>query len=92
MIINTALYRKQTPKIPVTVPTWIGPLNYTGSTLTPTFSGYAENVMENVGTKSAINVGSYNAIFKLKDTKRYEWEDGTTKNKLVNWIISPPKN
>lgn len=87
MIITTALYRKQTPKIPVTIPTQSGALTYTGGTLTPTWSGYSENVMEISGTTSAVNVGTYTAIFKLKNKKQYEWADGTQTNKEVFWSI-----
>lgn len=91
MIINTALYRKQTPKIPVTVPTQSETLTYTGSLLTPVWSGFSDTIMEISGDTSAVNVGTYTAIFKLKDKKNYSWTDGTQSNKEVSWRIGNAK-
>ncbi len=68
------------------VPTQIGTLTYNGASQSPTLSGYDATKMTLSGTQSATNAGSYTMQASLKDDK-YEWPDGTTTAKTVNWSI-----
>ena len=68
------------------VPTQSGTLTYNGASQSPTLSGYDETKMTLSGTQSATNAGSYTMQASLKDDK-YEWPDGTTTAKTVNWSI-----
>lgn len=50
--------------------------------------GVEETAMfEVVSGGEATEVGKYQAIIKLKDSKNYRWSDGTTENKVVSWEI-----
>ena len=68
------------------VPTQSGTLTYNGASQSPTLSGYDETKMTLSGTQIATNAGSYTMQASLKDDK-YEWPDGTTTAKTVNWSI-----
>ena len=68
------------------VPTQSGTLTYNGASQSPTLSGYDATKMMLSGTQSATNAGSYTMQASLKDDK-YEWPDGTTTAKTVNWSI-----
>lgn len=68
------------------VPSQSGSLTYTGSALSPSWSGYDSAKMTLGGTSSATNAGSYTATFT--PTSNYKWADGTTAEKSVNWSIS----
>lgn len=68
------------------VPTQSGTLTYNGASQSPTLSGYDATKMTLSGTQSATNAGSYTMQASLKDDK-YEWPDGTTTVKTVNWSI-----
>ena len=68
------------------VPTQSGTLTYNGASQSPTLSGYDATTMTLSGTQSATNAGSYTMQASLKDDK-YEWPDGTTTAKTVNWSI-----
>lgn len=68
------------------VPTQSGTLTYNGASQSPTLSGYNATKMTLSGTQSATNAGSYTMQASLKDDK-YEWPDGTTTAKTVNWSI-----
>jgi hypothetical protein len=59
---------------------------YTGSELTPTWTGYEEDKVDYGGVKQATNAGSYNAEFTPK--KNYQFGDGTTGMKTVPWKIN----
>ena len=72
-------------KVPA-VPTQSGTLTYNGASQSPTLSGYDATKMTLSGTQSATNAGSYTMQASLKDDK-YEWPDGTTTAKTVNWSI-----
>lgn len=72
-------------KVPA-VPTQSGTLTYNGASQSPTLSGYDATKMTLSGTQSATNAGSYTIQASLKDDK-YEWPDGTTTAKTVNWSI-----
>lgn len=68
------------------VPTQSGTLTYNGTSQSPTLSGYDATKMTLSGTQSATNAGSYTMQASLTDDK-YEWPDGTTMAKAVNWSI-----
>lgn len=68
------------------VPTQSGTLTYNGASQSPTLSGYDATKMTLSGTQSATNAGSYTMQASIKDDK-YEWPDGTTTAKTVNWSI-----
>lgn len=68
------------------VPTQSGTLTYNGASQSPTLSGYDATKMMLSGTQIATNAGSYTMQASLKDDK-YEWPDGTTTAKTVNWSI-----
>ena len=68
------------------VPAQSGTLTYNGASQSPTLSGYDATKMTLSGTQSATNAGSYTMQASLKDDK-YEWPDGTTTAKTVNWSI-----
>lgn len=72
-------------KVPA-VPTQSGTLTYNGASQSPMLSGYDATKMMLSGTQSATNAGSYAMQASLKDDK-YEWPDGTTTAKTVNWSI-----
>ena len=38
-------------------------------------------------TESATNVGTYNVVLTLKDSKNYTWSDGSIENKTISWKI-----
>ena len=67
------------------VPTQTGSLTYNGSTQSPTWSGYDTSKMTLGGTTSGTNAGSYAATFTPK--ANYQWTDGGTGAKNVNWSI-----
>jgi hypothetical protein len=68
------------------VPTQSGTLTYNGASQSPMLFGYDATKMMLSGTQSATNAGSYTMQVSLKDDK-YEWPDGTTTAKTVNWSI-----
>ena len=69
---------------PLAVPVQNGTLTYTGSALTPSWSGYDSSKMT-VSGNSGVNAGTYTATFTLKDGQW--WEDGTTAPKTATWKI-----
>lgn len=73
--------------IKLTVPAQSGAPVYTGSAITPAWSGYDSSLMSISGETSGINAGSYTAKFSLKDKVNYTWADGTTADKSVAWSI-----
>lgn len=68
-----------------TVPSQSGSLTYTGSSLSPSWKNYNSAQLTLGGTTSATNAGTYAATFT--PTSNYEWSDGTTAAKSVNWTI-----
>ena len=78
-------------KMSITIPTLstTSPIYYTGLTITPSITNppSADYVTIN-GDTSAINAGSYTITYALKDTTHYEWSDGTTTAKTLNWLIT----
>ena len=67
-------------------PAQSGSLTYTGSTQTPRWSNYNSAQLTIGGTASATNAGTYSASFT--PTANYQWADGKTAAKSVNWTIA----
>jgi hypothetical protein len=69
----------------ISVPTQSGSLTYTGSSQSPTWSGYDSAKMTYAGTKTAVKAGTYTSKFTPRDN--YQWSDGTTSTKTATWTI-----
>lgn len=69
-----------------TVPSQSTSLIYTGSAQSPSWNNYDNNALTLGGTTSGTNAGTYSATFTPKSG--YQWSDGTTTAKSVNWTIS----
>lgn len=67
------------------VPSQSGSLTYTGSEQSPAWYNYDPNMLTIGGTTKGTNAGTYAATFTPKDG--YQWADGTTTAKTVNWTI-----
>ena len=67
------------------VPSQLGTLTYSGSSLTPQWSNYDNNKLIIGGKTSATDAGSYSATFT--PAAGYAWSDGTTTTKTVSWSI-----
>ena len=67
------------------VPSQSGTLTYTGSALSPSWTGYDSTKMTIGGDTVKTDAGSYNATFT--PTANYRWSDGTTTAKTVAWSI-----
>lgn len=77
---------KQTFITLITTPEQSGTLTYTGSTLSPLWTGYNETNMTISGTTSAINVGSY--VVTFTPAENCYWSDTyTNEPKEVTWSI-----
>lgn len=73
----------------VDVPTLSGTsYSTTGGTVGPTVNGFDSSIMTQEGTVSTNVLGTYTVTWKLKDTKRYCWADGTTGAKSVSWTVT----
>lgn len=72
-----------------TVPSIVDTLEYTGSTLYPTWQNYNPNQLTISGQTNGINVGSYTTSFT--PTANYQWSDGTKVSKNVTWTIDRAK-
>lgn len=78
--------------VTVAVPTQSGTLTYNqgfpiipATKQSPSWNGFDEEKMTIGGTTSAVNAGTYEAVFTLKPN--YRWPDGTTAAKNVPWTI-----
>lgn len=69
----------------VAVPTVSGTLTYNGTSQSPVWIGYDTTKMTIGGQTSGVNAGAYTATFTPKTN--YEWTDGTTAAKEVQWSI-----
>ena len=67
------------------VPSQSGTLTYTGSSQSPTWTGYSTTQLTIGGTTTGTNAGSYTATFTPKSN--YRWSDGSTTPKSVSWSI-----
>lgn len=79
--------------VPVTVergvvqlPAQSGSLVYTGSELSPEWSGFDPDKLSISGATSAVNAGSYTAVFT--PSAQYCWPDGSISALSVPWTIS----
>lgn len=60
---------------------------YTGQVIKPTFPGIDSNLVV-IDCPDSINVGTYTARMKLKNTVKTCWSDGTTYDKDINYQIT----
>lgn len=73
----------------VAVPTLSGTsYSTTGGTVGPTVNGFDSSIMTQEGTVSANWPGTYTVTWKLKDTKKYCWADGSTDAKSATWTVT----
>lgn len=75
--------------IPV-LPTQSGTLTYNGSAQSPSWSNYDPEQLTISGVTPMVNAGAYNARFTPKPG--YQWWDGTTEFKTVEWTIRKANN
>lgn len=68
-----------------TAPTQSGSPVYTGSSQSPSWNNYNSAQLTIGGITSAVNAGAYEATFT--PTANYEWSDGTTEARSVEWTI-----
>ena len=74
-------------KAKVTIPTITTPwLEYNGAE--QTISATYDDGKVTASGLSGTNAGEYTATFTLTDTTHYEWNDGTTTAKTLNWLIA----
>lgn len=66
-------------------PSQSGSLTYTGNAQSPSWSSYNAAQLTIGGTASATNAGTYTATFT--PTANYQWSDGKTTAKSVNWTV-----
>lgn len=67
------------------VPAQSGTLKYDGNPKTPSWDTNYNTAKMTVQVDSAINAGTYSAVFT--PTSNYKWSDGTTTGKTVSWTI-----
>lgn len=67
------------------IPAQSGTLTYNGQAQSPQWSNYSPYQLIIGGTTSATDAGTYTATFTPRSG--YEWEDGTTTAKNVQWSI-----
>lgn len=87
-VSKTATQAITCTKTSLTVPSQNNSLTYSGGSQSPTWNNYDSSKMTLGGTTSGTNAGSYNATFELSDTSLYQWSDGTTGRKTVQWSIA----
>lgn len=68
-----------------TAPSQNGELTYNGASQSPTWNNYSTTQLSLSGTTSGIDAGTYKA--KFTPTKNYNWSDGSTTAKEINWNI-----
>lgn len=56
-----------------------------GTSKSPTIVGFDPSVMNQTGTTSATDVGTYTITWSLKNKNNTAWEDGTTDDVTVTW-------
>ncbi len=86
-VTKTAEVSVRVTKTDVAVPTASGAPVYNGQEQSAGFSGYDAAIMTAGGATRGTNAGTYTAVFALKDPDRYQWSDGTTADKSVDWAI-----
>lgn len=87
-VTKTATVDISVTKTDVAVPTASGALVYNGQEQSASFDGYDATKMTAIGAVSGVNAGTYTAVFALTDADLYQWSDGTTVDKSVEWTIA----
>ena len=64
---------------------------YDGNAKTLSVANYDSNVMTQSGTVTAVNAGEYSVVYHLKDSTEFQWEDGTTDDVTIAWVIERQK-
>lgn len=72
------------------LPVQSGTLTYNGSAQSPSWSNYDPEQLTISGVTPVVNAGGYNARFTPKPG--YQWWDGTTEFKTVEWTIRKANN
>lgn len=75
-------------KLSVTKPTINANRTYNGNTQSPGVSNYNSTYMNQGGTTSATNAGSYTITYSLKNTTNTQWSGGGTGTVSLSWSIS----
>jgi alpha-amylase len=75
-------------KVNVAVPEAVQGLVYNGAEQ----SAIAASEAYTVSAGSAVDAGTYTAVISLVDPDAYQWEDGTTGDKKVEWTIQPKES
>ena len=70
------------------IPTISGTYTYTGSSQTPTITGFYADFMSKTGNTSATSAGNYSITISLTDTTNCQWSDGTTAPITLSWSIA----
>ena len=73
----------------LTIPSVSGTYTYDGTEKSATITNYDSTTMNQSGTESTTNTGTYTITFSLKSTDNYKWSDNTTSNKVINWVVDP---
>ncbi|MCM1167812.1 MAG: hypothetical protein NC401_17630, partial [Ruminococcus sp.] len=60
---------------------------YNNGTRRTAIKGFDDEVMIKDGVESAVDANSYTVTVSLKDTKNYEWADGTADSVELDWVI-----
>lgn len=69
------------------IPYVTGTYTYSGSSQSVVMVGYDSSTMVRSGQTSSTDAGRYPFSVSLKDTKNYEWEDGSNETKNYTWNI-----
>lgn len=62
-------------------------VEWTGSNVSPTISGFDSNTMNKSGTETATALGTYNITISLKDKNNTQWADGSTDDVTLTWKV-----
>ena len=70
------------------IPRQKGTLTYDGNAHQPVWDNYLPAKMSLSGDTSKVAAGTYTATFTLLDADRYQWSDGETGAKKIQWTIA----
>lgn len=70
------------------IPTVVGTYTYNGSNQTLELQNFEQDKMEITGNVQR-NANKYTATVSIKNKNVYEWSDGTSSDKNINWEIKP---
>lgn len=85
---GVALANWSIAKAPLDKPTLSGSYTYNGSAKTATVNGYDAATMEQSGTVTATNAGTYSVTFAVSDATNYMWSDGSSDAFTLSWTIN----